>query len=225
MSWERFGDGLELSGVLMSAVQAGHRVISNDQRLAFWIKTRVFIAKRLIENSARRAGSLARTQGDASNHAEILAESITPLYNQTDPREQELELGKVQNLRVLARRLDGIVVPQHQVFSFWQQVGRPSRSKGFVVGRELRHGCLVPSIAGGICQFTNGLSGAVKRAGAAVVEQHEHSASVPGLQRRDGEDATVFWNYVDFRFRAQVAMRLRVHLTTEHLVVRLERWP
>jgi vancomycin resistance protein YoaR len=83
----------------------------------------------------------------------------------------------------------------------------------------------VPSIAGGICQFTNGLSGAVKRAGAEIVEQHQHSAVVAGLQRHDVEDATVFWNYVDFRFRAHVAMRLKTHLTTEHLVIRLEPWP
>lgn len=209
----------------MSVVQAEHRVVTNDQRIAFWIKTRVFIAKRLIENRLRRSPSLARTQRSTSNRAELLAESISPLYTQTDPREQQLELGKVQNLRTLVRLLDGTMIPQNQVFSFWQQVGRPTRRKGFVVGRELRHGCLVPTIAGGICQFTNGLSGAVKRAGAEVLEQHQHSAVVEGLQRNEGEDATVFWNYVDFRFRAHIPMRLKVHLTTEHLVIRLEHWP
>jgi vancomycin resistance protein YoaR len=209
----------------MSAVQAEHRVVSNGQRLAFWLKTRLFIARRLIENSARRKPNLCKNHLTALGQRVLLAESITPLYNQTDPREQELELGKVQNLRTLARLLDGTIIPQNQVFSFWQQVGRPTRRKGFVVGRELRHGCLVPTIAGGICQFTNALSGAARRAGAEIVEQHLHSAVVEGLQRHDGEDATVFWNYVDFQFRAHVTMRLKIHMTTEHLIIRLEPWP
>jgi vancomycin resistance protein YoaR len=204
----------------MSAVVVAPHAISMNQRLVFWLKTRVFIMLRLARNAVqaqRRLGKVAATPKVVT-----LAESVTPLYTQRNVAEQQLELGKVQNLRVLAQRLHGTIVPKGEVFSFWRQVGRPSRGKGFVVGRELRHGCLIPSLAGGICQFTNGLASAVNKAGAETVERHRHSVLVDALAH-GGEDATVFWNYVDFKFRASVDLHLHVALTAEHLVIRLEQ--
>ena len=41
----------------------------------------------------------------------------TPL---TDPRERELELGKVQNLRIAAAAVDGLVLEPGEIFSFWR---------------------------------------------------------------------------------------------------------
>ncbi len=155
----------------------------------------------------------------------VIAENVSPLYTHADPREQELELGKVQNLRVVAHLLDGLIVQQNQVFSFWQQVGRPSRAKGFVEGRELRQGCLIPSMAGGICQFTNALAIVAHHAGMEIIEQHRHSASIDNTLRHRDHDATVFWNYVDFRFRAPFPVCLTVQLTQDALSVRLERLP
>ena len=73
--------------------------------------------------------------------------------------EESYQLGKVQNLRTAARLFDGIVIPPGHVFSFWKQVGRPSSSAGFVPGRMLRQGCLLPSVGGGLCQLSHCPSG------------------------------------------------------------------
>lgn len=152
----------------------------------------------------------------------VLADDQSPLYTVTDPRERDLELGKVHNLRMAAARLDRLMIPAGQTFSFWRQIGRPTRARGYVVGRELRQGCLVPTVAGGICQLSNALHRVALGAGCRIDERHRHSAAVDGLLLDKATDATVFWNYVDLRFTPAQAMILRVTLDATRLHVRLE---
>lgn len=137
----------------------------------------------------------------------------------TDPREWPLELGKVENLRVAARALDGLEFEAHQVFSFWAQVGPPVRARGYVAGRELREGCVVPGIGGGLCLLSNALYGAARRAGFELIERHPHSRRPPGSRAALGEDATVAWNYIDLRFVAAQPWRLEVRLDAQALIV------
>jgi vancomycin resistance protein YoaR len=154
-----------------------------------------------------------------------LTEDRSALYVATDPREHELELGKIQNLRVAAAAIDGLVIEPGQVFSFWRAIGRPVRAKGYVVGRELRQGCMIPTVAGGICQLTNAVSRAATRADCEIVERHRHSAAVAGLVIDETTDATVFWNYLDLRFRAPRRIRITAQLTATELVVRMDALP
>jgi hypothetical protein len=159
--------------------------------------------------------------GAALVGAPVLAEQRSPLWTAADPAEWPLEDGKVENLRVAARRLDGLELPAGATFSFWAQVGRPTRARGFVDGREIREGCIVPAVAGGICQLSNALYEAALAAGLEIVERHPHSRAVPGSRAAVGRDATVFWNYVDLRLRSDGPLRLEVRLTADELVVRL----
>jgi vancomycin resistance protein YoaR len=154
-----------------------------------------------------------------------LTEDRSALYVATDPREHELELGKIQNLRVAAAAIDGLVIERAQVFSFWHAIGRPVRAKGYVVGRELRQGCMIPTVAGGICQLTNAVSRTATHAGCEIVERHRHSAAVAGLVIDETTDATVFWNYLDLRFRAPCRIRIAAQLTATELVVRMDALP
>src|SRR5262245_12150177 len=89
--------------------------------------------------------------------APVAGQSVTALWTGTTPAELRLTAGKVENLRVAARRLDGLELEPGAVFSFWRHLGQPARWKGYVEGRELREGCVVPSIAGGLCQLSNAL--------------------------------------------------------------------
>jgi len=189
----------------------------------FWLKSRALIARRLIVNLAsgetfRRYRRCAPIPIDAR----LLARDEHPIYTATDPREQELELGKVHNLRIAAATVDGILLRSGEEFSFWTAAGRPGRSKGYVLGRELRQGCMVPSVGGGICQLTNALSRVAHRAGMEIVERHSHTVHPPGFFIDDTTDATVFWNYIDLRFRPPVAVRIGAKLTETTLVVRLD---
>jgi hypothetical protein len=211
--------------LLTTSLHAPHLHFTWQQRFLFLVKTRVFITRRILQNVLSPCARSEKRAAIHQPHAVLIAEDQSPLYSHSDPQERGLELGKVQNLRVVARLLDGTIIREHETFSFWQHVGRPSRAKGFVEGRELRQGCLIPSLAGGICQFTNALAKVAHQSGMDIVEQHRHSAEIDNRVRASAYDATVFWNYVDFRFRAPFAVCLSVNLTRDMLVVRLERLP
>jgi VanW like protein len=148
-----------------------------------------------------------------------IAQSVTPLWTETTAAEQALMIGKIQNLRVAIASIQGITIPAGQVFSFWAQVGAPTRSRGYVVGRELRQGCIIPSVGGGLCQLSNALYSAALDAGLEILERHAHSKVIPGSLAEVGRDATVFWNYVDLRFKAPYDLTIAAHLTQTDLVV------
>jgi hypothetical protein len=124
-------------------------------------------------------------------------------------------------LRRAARKLNGLIIPAGQVFSFWKNVGRATRARGFVAGRELREGCVIPNIGGGLCQLSNALYDVALRANCEIVERHAHTQRLPGSATLPGRDATVFWNYVDLRFRPLFDCQLQVSLSRSELVVRL----
>ena len=153
----------------------------------------------------------------------VLAESRSLLYASSNAAEFDLQAGKVHNLRVAARHLNGVTVPAGKIFSFWAHVPRPTRRRGFVDGRELREGCIVPSIGGGLCQLSNALYDAALKAGLEIVERHAHSRLVPGSMAEQGRDATIFWNYVDLQFRSNedTEFQLEVLLGRGELVVRI----
>jgi hypothetical protein len=108
-----------------------------------------------------------------------------------------------------------------ETFSFWKLVGPPRRHRGFAVGRELREGCMIASVGGGLCQLSNALHLAALEAGMEIVERHAHSRAVPGSIAATGRDATVFWNYKDLRFRSNVPFAVEARLSATHLHVSL----
>ncbi len=205
-----------------AALHARHTPVADG---IFWVKSRLLMARRLARELA--SGALLRRYPRAPLPAGSAPLAIDEhrLYTATDPRERELELGKVQNLRVACAAVDGIAIEPGETFSFWRAAGRTTRRKGYVVGRELRQGCMIPNIGGGICQLTNALSRVAHVGGMAIVERHSHSVHPPGFFIDDATDATVFWNYIDFRFRAPRRVRIGARLTETTLVVRLDALP
>ena len=188
--------------------------------LVFQAKASVLRLQRTVRDV--RAGRPRRHPVSAQLvDAPVLAESVSPLWTEADGAELPLVAGKVHNLRLALRRLDGVEVPAGAVFSFWRQVGRATRLRGFVAGRELREGCLVPSVGGGLCQLSNALYDAALKAGLEIVERHAHTRVVPGSLAEAGRDATVFWSYVDLRFRSPSPFRVEAQMDSHTLTVRI----
>jgi hypothetical protein len=190
-------------------------------QLSFAARATGLQGKRALQNLRLPAATCHQLQGDLAAWPQITGESLTPLWTSAGGAEWQLTAGKIENLRVAARHLNGLVIPAGQVFSFWRQVPRPLRMNGFVAGRELREGCMVSSIGGGLCQLSNALYAAALEAGCEIVERHAHSQIVPGSLAERGLDATVFWNYLDLRFRPGRDLTIDVNLTPRSLAVRL----
>lgn len=149
----------------------------------------------------------------------VISNSRTPLWTETEPEERFLVAGKIHNLRLAIRQLDGVEIPGGEIFSFWKHVGRASRLKGYVEGRELREGCIIPNVGGGLCQISNALYDAALDANFEIVERHAHTQIVTGSLAEKDRDATVFWNYVDLRFRSERPFRIDAKLDDKDLTV------
>ncbi|SOD30902.1 Glycosyl transferases group 1 [Variovorax sp. YR752] len=189
----------------------------------FWLRSRLLATAHALRETLRPSARRWHGGDSALADAPVLAQYRTPLWSDGRAEEFPLVAGKVQNLRVARRAFDAIEVPAGEVLSFWRQLERPGAWRGFVQGRELRGGCVVPTLAGGLCQLSNALATVAVRAGFELVERHGHTARIEqaGAADSDAVDATVFWNYVDLKLRAKHAWRLEVELTDSELVLRI----
>lgn len=200
-----------------------HSLLKN---IIFGCKAELLSLKRYL--SDRKNGRPKRYEpcSDSLPEVQLLASSSSALWRAMSvsiggENEHNLLLtaGKIQNLRVAARALDGITLGANEVFSFWRQLGRPSACRGYVVGRELREGCIIPVVAGGLCQLSNALYDAARQAGLEIIERHRHSSVVAGSMAEQDRDATVKWNYIDLRFKSAEPVHLSVKMTANELVV------
>lgn len=188
----------------------------------------LFLAKAKVHQLRR---GIINWRNDIQPHAKSRTMTALPVVAQwqsdlrrgehVSPRERELQDGKVQNLRVAAAMLHGVEVPAGAVWSFWMHLGRITHRKGYAVGRELREGCVIPQVGGGLCQLSGAIYNAALEAGLTIVERHAHTNSAVGSLARIGRDATVFWNYVDLRMSARLPWRMEVVVTDTQLQVRI----
>jgi vancomycin resistance protein VanW len=146
--------------------------------------------------------------------AELLVlhgERRVALLRHNSGADAQLEAGKVRNVQLAAPGLHGLVLAPNQTLSFWRAVGRATAADGYVLGMELRGGCIRPAIAGGICLLSNALFSLACTLGWSIVERYGHTvqAVVPDPNQLWGLDATVFWPYVDLRVQPRQPSELR----------------
>lgn len=133
-----------------------------------------------------------------------------------------LEEGKRANLALAAPAFDGLLVEPGSGLSFWRVLGRVTEADGYRWGLELRGGCLVPAIGGGLCLLTNALFELAVRLGWRIDERHGHSleAVPPPAGEPWGLDAAVLWPYVDLRVTpVDAPVRLSVQVGGASLLV------
>jgi vancomycin resistance protein VanW len=116
----------------------------------------------------------------------------------------QLQLNKIDNLRIVIQQLDGVLIRPGETFSFCKLVGKPTRKKGFRLGMELSRGCARAGIGGGICQASNLIYWLALHSPLEVVERYHHSFdpfSDKGRILPFASGATVMYNYRDLRLK------------------------
>lgn len=79
----------------------------------------------------------------------------TPLYRRLRNVDMPLQMNKVVNLKLAAKRVDGIALYPGETFSYWRTIGKPTARKGYVEGMVLFYGTFRSGIGGGLCQLSN----------------------------------------------------------------------
>lgn len=143
----------------------------------------------------------------------------------TDPgADPVLEQGKRVNLALAAPSFDGLVITPAQPLSFWRALGRVTAARGFRHGMELRGGCIVPTLGGGLCALSNALFRLACELGWTIIERHGHTRdAAPSQDPLWGLDATVFWPHVDLRVAPSAGQaRLGVTVAGDRLLLRVD---
>jgi vancomycin resistance protein VanW len=129
--------------------------------------------------------------------------------------DMQLQVNKVTNLKIAAKKIDGILIKPGETFSFCKTVGRPTKQKGYLPGLELSFGKAVSGIGGGICQIANLLNWMILHSPLTIVEKSQHSFDPfpdEGRILPFGSGAAIFYNYVDYQFTNNTNATFQINL-------------
>jgi vancomycin resistance protein VanW len=190
-----------------------------------WLGTEAWLLglQRRMADKAAPPRRLAK--GDAALFPVRSAQARLRLW--TDPAlvDEELQIRKVHNLYLAANELDRVIVRKDEVFSFWTQLGCPSKARGYVQGRIFRNGRMEKKPGIGLSQLSSALYDASLQEGCEILERHERAMRAPGSDIAPSVDTMVAWNFADLRFRANRDVMLRVTFERGSLFVRMMATP
>jgi len=136
--------------------------------------------------------------------------------------DMQLQYNKVDNLKIVIEKINGIIIKPGETFSFCKTVGRPTKRKGYKLGMELSFGKPRAGIGGGICQCTNLLHWLALHSPLKITERHHHSVDPfpdDGRVLPWASGAAIFYNYLDFQLTNKTHWTFQINLwLTEKLL-------
>lgn len=123
---------------------------------------------------------------------------------------------RIYNINLTASKINGILIPPNETFSFNQTVGDISQATGFKQAYVIKEGRTVLDDGGGVCQDSTTLFRAVLNAGLPVVKRTAHAYRVGYYEQGfpPGLDATVFHPSVDFQFKNDTSTHILIQAYT-----------
>lgn len=148
------------------------------------------------------------------NRETKLSEFSTRLPNDTKARDD--------NIKLACKTLDGTIVKSGEIFSFWENLGCPTKEKGYKEAKTFTSdGKVTESYGGGVCQISTTIYNAVlKVKGLEIKERHEHSRDVPYI--KDGKDAAVSFDGADLKFKNTLDYDIRIDTKVEDRKVKIK---
>lgn len=123
---------------------------------------------------------------------ELLGSYSSKVYTKTADRQK--------NLRIVCDKLSGTILAPNQEFSYNDTCGPYNKESGFGKATVfVGNGIEKQDYGGGVCQLSSTLYNAVKKLNIEITERHNHSKKVYYVP--DGQDATVSYGHLDFKFK------------------------
>jgi len=175
----------------------------------------VLFAKRLIRNLHVLATGPFSKKIYSDFFPNVVTRHSSPLFRKLGDSDPHLHEGKIQNLTIALKKLDGLIIPPGCKFSFWHALGNPTKKKGYTTGMLLSDGKVVEGIGGGLCQLSNLLYWMFLHTPVRTIERKHHSRDAFPDNRRTipfGSGATVFYNLIDLKIHNTTPYPLQLHL-------------
>ncbi|HEY8910076.1 MAG TPA: VanW family protein [Desulfosporosinus sp.] len=131
------------------------------------------------------------------------------------------EKNRTSNLTAAAKALDRKVIRPGETFSFNDTVGPREPGTGYKDAYVIVNGEYVQGTGGGVCQVSSTLFNAVLLSNLGIVERVPHAVAVSYVPT--GQDATVNYPNIDFKFKNDTAslLYLRTEVKPGILTVRI----
>lgn len=128
---------------------------------------------------------------------------------------------RIYNVNLTAQKINGVLIPPGEIFSFNKTVGDISAATGFKQAYVIKEGRTVLDDGGGVCQDSTTLFRAVLNAGLPVVARTAHAYRVGYYEQGfpPGLDATVFYPSVDFQFKNDTGNHILIQAYTSGLTL------
>lgn len=118
-------------------------------------------------------------------------------------------LGRKHNINLASSSINGKILLPSEVFSFNETTGPRDADAGYKEAKIILDGDLTPGIGGGVCQVSTTLYNAVLLSDLKIEERHPHS--IPATYVEKGLDATVAYDYLDFKFSNNTNYPVYIH--------------
>ena len=131
------------------------------------------------------------------------------------------------NLALTATKINGILIPPGEVFSFNKEVGDISAATGYQSAYIIKDGRTILGDGGGVCQDSTTMFRAALNAGLEIIERHPHSYRVGYYEQNSptGVDATVYAPSTDLKFKndtpAHILIQTKVNTATSYIAIEI----
>ena len=172
------------------------------ERFPFLLPLRQWQRKRCFYLHMRLDGRRYASDTEAAPLGEEIFRSACPMYNEKTGFPMEYQQNKVFNLRLAARKLDGLLIRPGQTFSFWHCVKNADRETPYRDALSFANGRLQPAYGGGLCQLSNLLCWLLLHTPLVLTERHGHSVKdfpEPESDAPMGVDAAVAEGWLDLK--------------------------
>ncbi len=127
---------------------------------------------------------------------------------------------RTANVRLAAQLVNGTILNPGEEFSYNKVVGPRTTARGFKAAAIFAQGEVVDGIGGGICQVSSTIYMAALRANMKITERRNHAFYVDYTPK--GEDATVVYGSIDFRFVNTSEYPIKIVATSKNNYIRVQ---
>lgn len=126
--------------------------------------------------------------------------------------------GRIHNIALAASRINGILIPPGEIFSFNKALGDISAATGYKQAYVIKQGRTVLDDGGGVCQVSTTLFRAALNSGLPISERHAHSYRVGYYEQngwKPGFDATVYAPNYDLKIKNDTPTYILIQAGTD----------
>jgi vancomycin resistance protein YoaR len=110
---------------------------------------------------------------------------------------------RIHNIQLASSKLNGVLIPPGETFSFNQTLGEVSKETGYQEAYVIKEGRTILGDGGGVCQVSTTFFRAALAAGLPIIERHAHAYRVAYYEQNTqvGVDATVWDPTADLKIK------------------------